>query len=142
MTIPLWMLLGFATWTVLLLSFTIGVYRWRRILTGQGAISEFRADQVEGEDWYRRSMRAHANCIENLPVFGAIVLAVQVGGVRGTVVDALCIGVLAARIVQSSVHVGFVQTNAAVSVRFSFFALQLVSFLGLIVQVVRHAIHS
>ena len=35
MTVPLWMLLGFAAWTVLLLLSTVGVYRWSRILTGR-----------------------------------------------------------------------------------------------------------
>ena len=29
MTVPMWMLLGFAAWTVLLLLSTIGVYRWK-----------------------------------------------------------------------------------------------------------------
>ena len=76
MTIPMWMLLGFAAWTVALLLFTVGIYRWSRILTGRVPIREFRADRIEGDDWYRRAMRAHANCIENLPVFGAIVLAI------------------------------------------------------------------
>ena len=139
MTIPVWMLLGFAAWTVLLLTFTIGVYRWRRILTGRGSIAEFRADQVEGEDWYRRAMRAHANCIENLPVFGAVVFALRVAGVTSPLADALSIAVLAARVVQSSVHVGFVQSNRVVSVRFSFFTVQLVSFVALMALIVRHA---
>jgi uncharacterized MAPEG superfamily protein len=83
MTVPTWMLLGFAAWTVLRLLSTVGAYRWSRILTGSVPIREFRADHVEGEDWYRRSMRAHANRIENLPVFGAIVLALYVAGVGG-----------------------------------------------------------
>ena len=139
MSIPLWTLLGFAAWTVLLLLSTIGVYRWSRILTGRVPIREFRADQVEGADWYRRSMRAHANCIENLPVFGAIVLALHVGDVHGTLVDYLCIAVLAARVVQSLIHVSFVPTNTVVSVRFSFFFVQLASFLTLVVMIVRHA---
>jgi hypothetical protein len=65
MTTPVWMLLGFAAWTLLLLTFTIGVYRWTRILTGRVGMAGFPADKVEGEDWYRRSMRAHANCVEN-----------------------------------------------------------------------------
>ena len=34
MTVPVWMLLAFATWTVVLLLGTVGVYRWSRILTG------------------------------------------------------------------------------------------------------------
>ena len=74
--VPVWMLVGFATWTVLLLLATVGVYRWSRILTGRMPIRSFRADQIEGADWYIRAMRAHANCVENLPVFGAIVLGV------------------------------------------------------------------
>ncbi len=139
MTVPVWTLLGFAAWTVILLLGTVGVYRWARILTGRVPIREFRADQVEGEDWYRRAMRAHANCIENLPVFGAIVFALYVGGVRGPGVNYLCISVLAARIVQSLIHVSLVQTNAIVSLRFTFFFVQLVSFLSLIVMIVRQA---
>jgi len=139
MTVPVWMLLGFAAWTVLLLLSTVGVYRWSRILTGRVPIRDFRADQVEGEDWYRRSMRAHANCIENLPVFGAIVFALYVAGVGSSTVNFLSICVLAARVTQSLVHVCLVQTNTVVAVRFAFFLVQLISFLALIVMVARHA---
>ena len=67
MMLPVWMLVGFAALTVLLLLGTVGVYRWSRILTGRVAIREFRADQIEGAEWYKRAMRAHANCVENLP---------------------------------------------------------------------------
>ena len=136
MTIPVWMLLGFAAWTVLLLMATVGIYRWSRILTGSARIASFRADQIEGAGWYQRGTRAHANCIENLPVFGAIVLALYVGNVGGALVDGLSIAILAARIVQSLVHVCFVQTDAVVSVRFSLFSVQLVSFIWLIAIIV------
>ena len=136
MTVPVWMLLGFAAWTVLLLTATVGIYRWSRILTGTARIASFRADQIEGAGWYQRGTRAHVNCIENLPVFGAIVLALVVGNVGGTLVDGLSIAILAARIVQSLVHVCFVQTDAMVSVRFSFFSVQLVSFMWLIAIIV------
>jgi uncharacterized MAPEG superfamily protein len=137
MPVPVWTLLGFAAWTVVLLSATVGVYRWSRIFTRRGSIRDFRADHVEGEDWYKRAMRAHANCVENLPVFGAIVFALHAGGVSNVTADVLTCIVLAARIVQSLVHVAFVQTNAVVSIRFGFFSLQLTSFLwltGIIVQ--------
>ena len=106
MTVPVWMLLGFAGWTVLLLLGTVGVYRWSRILTGTVPIRSFRADQIEGAEWYRRAMRAHANCIENLPVFGAIVFALYVGNISGGLVDKLAIAILIARVLQSLVHVG------------------------------------
>jgi len=92
-TVPVWALLGFAIWTVLLLLATVGVYRWSRILTGRVPIRDFRADQIDGDDWYRRAMRAHANCIENLPVFGAIVLALQVSGVDGATVNLVSIAI-------------------------------------------------
>jgi uncharacterized MAPEG superfamily protein len=142
MTIPMWMLLGFAAWTVLLLSGTVGVYRWTQILCGRASVSSFRADQVEGEDWYRRSMRAHANCIENLPVFGAIVLALYVGGVEGPAINVLSIFVLISRVLQSLVHVSHVQTDAFVAVRFSMLCVQLISFVALIVLLVRHAVQQ
>jgi len=74
MTFPVWMLLAFAVWTMGVLLFTIGIYRWSRILTGRAQIKEFRGDSGDAEGWYLRAMRAHANCVENLPIFGAVVL--------------------------------------------------------------------
>lgn len=136
MTTPLWALLGFAVWTVLLLLGTVGVYRWSRILTGRVAMREFRADQIEGPDWYKRAMRAHANCVENLPVFGAIVLALYARGVRSSTADVTAIAILVGRVMQSLVHVGFVQTNTMVSVRFLFFFVQIVGYLCLAALVV------
>ena len=133
MILPLWMLVGFAAWTVLLLLATVGVYRWSRFVTGRVAIREFRADHVEGADWYKRAMRAHANCVENLPVFGAIVLGLHVGNVGSALVNALAVAVLVGRIMQSLVHVCFVQTDIVTSVRFGFFFVQVVSFLWLTV---------
>jgi uncharacterized MAPEG superfamily protein len=139
MTMPIWMLLGFAAWTILLLTFTIGVYRWGLIFAGRAPINGFRADQPEGADWYKRSMRAHANCVENLPVFGAIVLALYVSGAGGQVADFASIGVLVARVMQSLVHVCVPQTSSVVAVRFSFLLVQLVCFFTLIIIIVRHA---
>jgi uncharacterized MAPEG superfamily protein len=136
-TVPVWALLAFAVWTLILLLATVGVYRWTRILTGTIPIKDFRADQVEGEGWYKRAMRAHANCIENLPVFGAVVLALHIGDVRGLVVNYLCIGVVVARMMQSLVHVCFAQTNTVVAVRFALFQIQVISFLALSVTIVR-----
>lgn len=132
MILPVWMLVGFAAWTVLLLLATVGVYRWSRILTGRVAIRDFRADQIEGAEWYKRAMRAHANCVENLPVFGAIVFGLYVGNVGSALIDALAVAVVVARVMQSLVHVCFVQSNTVTSVRFGFFFVQIVSFLWLI----------
>jgi uncharacterized MAPEG superfamily protein len=140
MTIPMWTLLGFATWTLALLIATVGVYRWVNILFSNAPIASFRSDRLEGEDWYRRGTRAHANCVENLPVFGAIVFVISAIGVEGRAVDYLCAAVLIARICQSIVHLSHVQTDAFVAVRFSFFSVQVVCFLSLIAIAVLHAL--
>lgn len=132
MTLPLLTLLGFATWTLLVLMATIGLYRWLSILSGRAAIHTFPADAPTGPDWYRRATRAHANCVENLPVYASIVVVLSLVGVEGRAVDALCCIVLGARVCQTLVHVGFAQTARVVSVRFSFFSLQLLSMLWLV----------
>jgi uncharacterized MAPEG superfamily protein len=115
------------------------VYRWSNILFSNAPIASFRSDRLEGEDWYRRGTRAHANCVENLPVFGAIVLVITAIGLEGHIVDYLCVTVLIARVCQSLVHISRVQTDAVVSLRFSFFSIQLVCFFALIALVVLHA---
>ena len=139
MTVPLWTLLGFALWTIMLLIATVGVYRWSRILTGRAEIRDYREYRIEGKEWYKRALRAHANCVENLPVFGAIVLAVHVSGVQQPLVNSISISVLLARITQSLIHVGFTQTNRVVFLRFAFFFVQIIGFLWLSIIVVRHA---
>jgi uncharacterized MAPEG superfamily protein len=131
MIFPVWMLLGFAAWTIVLLLCTVGVYRWSRILTGKVEIGEFRGDRVEGSDWYLRAMRAHANCVENLPVFGAIVLVIYASGFSSNIINILSAAILVARILQSVVHVAMRQTNSVVTVRFVLFFIQILSFMVL-----------
>lgn len=131
MTIPVLMLLGFAIWTVFLLFGSVGVYRWSRILTRRGQIKDFRSDIIEGQDWYQRAMRAHANCIENLPIFSAIVFGLYVSGLSGNTINILAVVVLIARIFQSTIHVVFEQTNTMASFRFIFYFIQIICFLWL-----------
>src|SRR5262245_35795117 len=64
MTIPMWMLLGFATWTLALLMAFVGVYRWVNILLFKAPIASFRSDQLEGADWYKRGTRSRKLCGE------------------------------------------------------------------------------
>mgnify|MGYP003631939343 CR=1 FL=1 len=138
MIFPVWMLLGFSVWTIVLLLGTVGVYRWSRILTGRTEIGEFRADVVTGSDWYLRAMRAHANCVENLPVFGAIVFAIYASGLSSNTVNGLSAAVLVARVCQSTVHVTMRQSNSVVTVRFVLFFIQLLSFLALAITLAYH----
>jgi uncharacterized MAPEG superfamily protein len=142
MTIPMWTLLGFATWTLTLLIVTVGGYRWFNILFASARIASFRSDQLEGDDWYRRGTRAHANCVENLPVFGAIVFVITSTGVSGPVVDSLCTAVVVARLCQSLVHISHAQTDAFVAVRFSFFSVQIVCFVALIAMAALHGLSA
>jgi uncharacterized MAPEG superfamily protein len=127
MTIPVLVLLGFAGWTLLTLFASIGVYRWSRILTGRASIAEWRADLPQGCDWYQRAMRAHMNCIENLPVYAAIVVALTATNLHSPIIDRLAITMLAARIGQTIAHIALRPTNAATSLRFALFLTQVLS---------------
>ena len=71
-------------------------------------------------------------------IFGAIVLVISAIGLEGAAVNYLCTAVLLARVCQSLVHVSHVQTDAFVAVRFSFFSVQLICFLTLIVMAACH----
>jgi uncharacterized MAPEG superfamily protein len=130
-SIPVLALLAFAVWTLLVLFGSVGVYRWSRILTGRARLTDFPADAPEGADWYKRAMRAHANCVENLPVFTALVVVILATGSKSPLLDALAVVVVAARVCQSLVHVGLPQSQAVIAVRFSFFLVQALSMLAM-----------
>ena len=131
MSIPVLALLAFAVWTLLVLFGSVGVYRWSRILSGRARLTDFPADAPEGADWYKRAMRAHANCVENLPVFTALVVVILATGSKSPLLDALAVVVVAARVCQSLVHVGLPQSQAVIAVRFSFFLVQALSMLSM-----------
>jgi uncharacterized MAPEG superfamily protein len=139
MTFPLWMLLGFAMWTAAVLVFAIGTYRFSHILTGRAGMASFPADGREGAAWYQRAMRAHANCIENLPLFSVVVFALHASAIASPAADAMAAVALAARICQSLVHISTVQTDRIVTIRFTFFFAQLACFVGIAGVVVAHA---
>ena len=131
MTVPVWVLLLFAGWTVATLMATVGVYRWSRILSGRAALSDFPADAPHGSDWYRRAVRAHANCVENLPLYAAIVVAIAASGVHSATLDTLAIVLLAARILQTVTHISVAQTNTAIAIRFAFYFIQIACMAGM-----------
>lgn len=139
MSIPVWVLLGFAGWTLVLLVGTVGVYRWRRILSGRASISEWRADQAQGNERYRRAMRAHMNCVENLPVYGAVVLAVVATGVSSPLLDWLALTLLGARVIQSLLHIAVEPTELIAGTRFLFYFVQIVCMAWMGIYVGLHA---
>jgi uncharacterized MAPEG superfamily protein len=131
MNVPVLVLLGFAGWTLLTLFCSIGVYRWSLILTKRASIAEWRADIPQGSEWYQRAMRAHMNCVENLPVYTAIVVALMALGLQSAVVDRLSITMLVARIGQTITHIALPPTNAAASLRFALFLVQAICMIAM-----------
>lgn len=125
MTTPLWTLLAFAGWTLVTLLVGVGVRRWAKILGSGAKLTEFPADQPHGSEGYRAAMRAHANCVENLPVYGAIVLVASIAGIDDMTMDRLALVFIGARVMQTLVHMLFTQTNAMIAVRFGFFFTQI-----------------
>jgi len=138
MSISVWALLAFATWTITILMLGVGVYRWSLILAGKAELKSFPGDEPHGSPLYRRVVRAHANCVENLPVFAAIVFAEQVAGAHSLTLDVLSAAVVAARVVQTSAHL-WSGSNAAIAVRFTFLCVQLAAFVCMGALVVLHA---
>ena len=126
MTIPQWVLLAFAAWTVATLISTVGVTRWAKILTGRARLTDFPADTPHGSPAYRRMMRAHANCVENLPIYTAVVVAATVVGADTPGLDILASTLMGARVLQTLTHVGFTETSVTVAARFVFFFAQIV----------------
>ena len=133
MTIPVLVLLAFAAWTLLTLFGSVGVYRWSRILTGRASIAEWRADLPQGSEWYQRAMRAHMNCVENLPVYAAVVVALMATSVQSRAVDGLAVTMLAARVGQTVTHIVMPPTNAVTTLRFALFFLQVSCIIGITV---------
>jgi uncharacterized MAPEG superfamily protein len=81
MTIPLWVLLAFAVWTVLVLLSGVGIHRWSRILSRKAELADFPGGAAEGTPAYCRATRAHANCVEDLPICAALALTAAVAGI-------------------------------------------------------------
>lgn len=131
MTLSLWMLMAFAGWTLLVLLIGVGVYRWSLILTGRAELISFPGDTPHGADTYRRAVRAHANCVENLPVFAAVVLTAAAARLDPPGFGALAVATVVARVAQSSIHMLLPVSNPAVAVRFAFFLIQVMTMIAM-----------
>ena len=123
MTATLQALLGFIAWTLCLLVLMEAIRSWL-VLSGTVPANGFTSDNANLSPFMQRLARAHANCLEGLPLFGGLMLVAVVAG-RATVTDPLAWVLLGARIVQSLIHL--VSTSpAAVTARFTAFAVQVV----------------
>ena len=115
-------LTGFISWALLLLVL-MEVVRSQLVLRGKVPANGFAPDNAGLSPFMRRLARAHANCVEGLPIFGGLMLVAVVAG-RSAVTDPLAYVFLAARILQSVIHVSSLSAFA-VTLRFSAFAVQM-----------------
>lgn len=81
-----------------------------------------RNQPVTDAAFYQRAKGAHLNCLENLPLFAAVVLIAAAMG-KTAVVDPLAMYVLYARVAQSAVHL-IGNSSPLVFVRAGFFIVQ------------------
>lgn len=115
-------LTGFIAWTLALLVL-MEVIRAKLVLTKEVPANGFVPDNANLSPFMQRLARAHANCLEGLPIFGGLMLAALVTG-RGAVTDPLALVLLGARLVQSMIHLASVSAPA-VTLRFTAFAVQM-----------------
>lgn len=124
MHLSYWSLLGFVIWTLLLLVLGIGVTRVSAVMRKQARANSFNPSVPHGSEGYQRRMRAHLNCVENLPIFAALVLLGGALGMTGSLFQAAALTVLPARVGQSLAHIASGR-NRYTLVRFVFFSVQL-----------------
>jgi uncharacterized MAPEG superfamily protein len=116
-------LTGFIAWTLALLVL-MEIIRSKMVLTKQVQANGFQPDNGNLSPFMQRLARAHANCIEGLPIFGGLMLVAVVAN-KSALTDPLAHVLLGARIVQSTIHLVSVSQHA-VTLRFAAFAVQMV----------------
>lgn len=102
MSATLGALLGFASVTIVVVALVV-FYRTALVLTGKSKANDFPRRGYEAPAFIQRLQDAHANCVENLPLVAAVVLAAVATG-QTAVTDPLACYLLYARIGQSTVH--------------------------------------
>jgi len=115
-------LIGYVTLTFLMLILIVS-RRTYFTLSGRKAANTFSplGDDLSAFD--QRLARAHANCIENLPIFATVALY-SIFFQYQAITDNFAIVFLGARIGQTITHVASTSIPA-VFIRFTFFAIQL-----------------
>lgn len=116
-------LTGFIAWTILLL-IVMELVRTQLVLSKKVMATEFTPDNANLSPFMQRLTRAHANCLEGLPVFGGLLMVAVITS-NSSITDPLAMWLLLARVVQSSIHL--LSTNVmAVNIRFACFAAQVI----------------
>ena len=109
-------------WALLLLVWMEALRTWL-VMRGRVTADAFTPGNDGLSPFMQRLARAHANCLEGLPIFGGL-LVVAIITDRPQVTDTLAPALLAARLMQSAVHLASTSV-AAINVRFAAFAVQM-----------------
>lgn len=127
-------LIGFTLWTLGLGVF-LTTYRSILVLLGKKKSNEFPAGIQHGSDFNWRLNRAHLNSLENLPLFMTVVFLTTNLGMIDHFVNQAGLVILGARVLQSLTHL--TSTNVlAVNIRFTFYMIQIVTYIVLLVRLV------
>ena len=122
MTATFGALIGYAAWTLALVVLVVN-YRGLLVFTFQKKADEFPRRGYEPPAFIQRVQDAHTNCVENLPVAAAVLLAAIATG-QTAITDPLACYFLYARLGQSIVHMIAVN-HWMVMLRVTFFAAQI-----------------
>jgi uncharacterized MAPEG superfamily protein len=122
MSITLFSLTGFVAWSLLLLVL-METIRSKMVITKEVPANGFLPDNSNLSPFMQRLARAHANCLEGLPIFGGLML-IAVVAEKSELTDKLALVFLAARIVQSLIHLSSI-SPLAVTLRFCAFTIQM-----------------
>ena len=97
MSSSLHVVLGFIAWTLFLLILMESVRSWL-VVSGKVPANGFNPENSNLSPFMQRLARAHANCLEGLPLFGGL-LVVAVLADRSHLTDPLAYTLLGARVV-------------------------------------------
>lgn len=126
---PIIAIVIFALWTAFL-ALCVPIWRMTLVASGQARAGDFTPGDAHGSRAYWRLNRAHANAVENLVVFAALAVCGLAAGISDALFGQLCAIVLAARFIQSIVHLAS-GAPAAMTLRFIAFLVQVACFAGI-----------
>jgi uncharacterized MAPEG superfamily protein len=113
---------GFVCWALALLVL-MEVIRAKLVVTKEVPADRFTPDNSNVSPFMQRLARAHANCVEGLPIFGSLMVIAVLAG-KAAITDPLAYHFLAARILQSLIHLSSISATA-ITFRFAAFAVQM-----------------
>jgi uncharacterized MAPEG superfamily protein len=115
-------LTGFIAWTLFLLVLMESI-RSKLVLSKAVPANGFNPENSNLSPFMQRLARAHANCLEGLPIFGGLLVVAVLSG-NTAVTDPLAFVFLGARILQTLIHLSAI-SSMAVTLRFLMFFIQM-----------------